>query len=202
MDWIKSWNERYDRTAEDIRFGLVVAALVLVGAINMLLTIHAGFPFGLLLLAAILFVAWVRISYVMDTPPQARGGVGSEPHKLEIGWLYGLNRWYDSLPEDRQFWVAPVVLLVAGFINMMLTLAHTFPFGLLFLLVVLAMVAIRLPYERGWLKAPPSLTLAGPPGAPHAVTHAETMPTLMEGPVAEPVPMPATSHPPEPPSVD
>jgi hypothetical protein len=208
MDWIKSWNERYDRAPEDTRFGVVVAALLLVGMINMLLTIHSGFPFGLLLLAAIVFVAWVRISYVMEVPPEARGGVAGESNKLDIGWLYGLNRWYDNLPEDRQFWVVPVVLLVAGFVNMMLTLAHAFPFGLLFLLALLALAAIRVPFIRGWLREPPSLSLAATAAvthtspAPAAVTHTEPLPMLSKTPRSEPVPMPAIPHPPDPPEVE
>jgi hypothetical protein len=216
MDWMKDWNQRYDRVPEEFRFGLVVAAMLLVGAINMLLTIHAGFPFGLLLLLAILFVAGVRLAYVMEVPPAARGGLGEAMPKLEIGWLHGLNRWYDSLPEDRQFWVLPVVLLVAGFINMMLTLSHAFPFGLLFLLVVLALVALRLPYARGWVQPPDGLSLTSSPAVAHstravaqkapvahsmpAVTHEAPLPTLTETPVSEPAPMPATPQPLQPPA--
>ena len=174
MDWVVSWNKRYERVPEDMRFGLVVSFVVLVGMINMLLTISTGFPFGLLVLLAILLIAGVRFAYILEAPAEVRGET-TEPAKLQADWVVGLNRWYDGLPEDRQFWVLPAILIVAGFVNMMLTLAHAFPFALLFLLVLLALVAIRLPYLRGWLREPPSLSLAGAPSA-HAVEHAATLP--------------------------
>ena len=174
MDWVVSWNKRYERVPEDMRFGLVASLVVLVGMINMLLTISTGFPFGLLVLLAILLIAAVRFAYILEAPAEVRGET-VEPAKLHADWVVGLNRWYDALPEDRRFWVLPAVLIVAGFVNMMLTLAHAFPFALLFLLALLALVAIRLPYLRGWLREPPSLSLAGGPSA-HAVEHAATLP--------------------------
>lgn len=174
MDWVVGWNKRYERVPEDMRFGLVVSLVVFVGLINMLLTISTGFPFALLVLLAILFIAGVRFAYILEAPADIRGEA-VEPAKLHADWVVGLNRWYDALPEERRFWVLPAVLIVAGFINMMLTIAHAFPFALLFLLVLLALVAIRLPYLRGWLSEPPSLSFAGAPSAP-AVEHTAALP--------------------------
>ena len=65
-------------------------------------------------------------------------------------WVLNLNRWYDALPESRRLWVFPAVLLIGGATNMKLTIAFGFPFGLLFLLTLLLLVAVRAPYTAGW----------------------------------------------------
>ena len=52
--------------------------------------------------------------------------------------------------------------------------------------VLLALAVIRVPFIRGWLREPPSLSLAGPAAVTHgspAVTHAEPLPMLSETPI-------------------
>jgi hypothetical protein len=67
------------------------------------------------------------------------------------------------MPELRRFWVFPVILLVAGTLNMLLTIWAGFPFGLIFLLAIFALVAMRAPYAAGLLKSPPSGSAVGVP---------------------------------------
>ena len=52
-----SWNHWYDRVPEELRYQFVLWPLLALGAINMMLTIASGFPFGLLLLLGIIVVA-------------------------------------------------------------------------------------------------------------------------------------------------
>ncbi len=61
------------------------------------------------------------------------------------------NRWYDSTPEDWHPHIVLWPLAFAGFINMQLSIASGFPFGVLVLLGLLAIASIRLPYTRGWI---------------------------------------------------
>jgi peptidoglycan/LPS O-acetylase OafA/YrhL len=68
-------------------------------------------------------------------------------------WVMELNRRYETIPERFRLWVVLAGLLLVGAINMTLTIHHMFPFGLLFLLVFLALFAIRGPYVAGWLTA-------------------------------------------------
>jgi hypothetical protein len=60
-----------------------------------------------------------------------------------------LNLWYDALPELQRFLVFPTVLVIAGAINMVWTISYGYPFGLLFLMALLALIAIRAPYKAG-----------------------------------------------------
>ena len=154
-DRSRRWNEWYDALPDTWRFQVVLWPLLLIGTINMILTIRSGFPFGLLVILAILVLAFVRLPY---NAKRGDGPVTRRPERVEplahVGWAWRLNRWYDGLPEWRRFWIMPAVLVVAGGLNMALTLGGHFPFALLFLLALLAMVAIRAPYVWGWL-APP-----------------------------------------------
>ena len=84
---------------------------------------------------------------------------------------------------------------------MALTIASGFPFGLLVLLAIVGIGAVRLPYVMGWGHAaraapiapapapavipPPDARLEGPPAVPHPVA-AEATP---------PEPVPAVRHP-------
>ena len=150
---VKVWNGWYDGLPEDWRFQFVVWPLIAIGAINMLLTVVAGFPFALLLVLSIIAVAVIRVPCVLGwvTAPE----VDASDAKFQIegaGWVVDLNRRYEAMPESRRFWVYPAVLLIGGALNMMLTIAYGFPFGLLFLLVLLALVAVRAPYAAGWLR--------------------------------------------------
>ena len=64
-DRVQRWNRWYDRTPEPWRFHVMVWALLIVGAVNMLLTIAVGFPFGLLLVLAIAAIAAVRVPHAL-----------------------------------------------------------------------------------------------------------------------------------------
>jgi hypothetical protein len=61
-----------------------------------------------------------------------------------------LNHWYEDLPVDRRIFVYPGVLLAGALLN-----NHWFgsPIGLVSVLAVLALVAIRKSYTSGWLAA-------------------------------------------------
>jgi hypothetical protein len=161
------WNGWYVDLPTEWRFQIVLWPLVALGAINMALTIAIGFPFGLLVLLGILFYAAVRVPAVLGwivPTVELRSGEAAE-RRLEIpgtDWLVDLNRRYDAMPELRRLWVFPVILLVAGTVNMLLTIWAGFPFGLLFLLALVFLVALRAPYAGGLLRSPPSLEPLAP----------------------------------------
>ena len=148
------WNRRYDNIPEHWRFQVVVWALLAVGAVNMLLTVMAHFPFALLVVLGIIVIAAIRVPYVLNwVAPAEQPATDAKFQIAGANWLVDLNRRYDAMPEAWRFWVYPVVLLVGGAINMILTIAYGFPFGLLFLLVLLCLVAIRAPYAAGWFRS-------------------------------------------------
>ena len=70
------------------------------------------------------------------------------------------------------------MLGTAGALNMILTLSNGFPFGLLFLLALLALIAIRGPHVAGWL-APPAISVPAaavpPPPEPAHVAPPEAL---------------------------
>jgi hypothetical protein len=157
-DRVHRWNCWYDRLPPEWRFQVVLWPLVAIGAINMALTVAHWFPFGLLVLIGILVFAAMRASYVLGWIVPAEGPRSAEAGdlRLEIAgadWLVDLNRRYDAMPEPRRFWVFPLILLVAGALNMLLTIWVGFPFGLIFLLALVAVVAVRAPYTVGLLKS-------------------------------------------------
>ena len=152
------WNRRYDALPDSWRFQVVVWSLVAVSFINMVLTIAIRFPFGLLTLLGILFVAAIRFPYSAGWIVSDAGHSSATEGKWRLearnaGWLVGLNRRYDALPEMQRFWLIAVILLLAGIVSMALTAKANVPFGLFFLLVILAIIAIRAPYSAGVLKA-------------------------------------------------
>jgi hypothetical protein len=156
-DRLHRWNRWYDRTPEQWRFHLVVWALVVVGALNMLLTISIGFPFGLLLVVAIAAIAAVRVPHALgwvwtQEAAEAAGGAGARMEIAAPSWVIAINRWYDDLPEHIRPFVLLAALAIPGALNMVLTIAGGFPFGVLFLLAVLAVIAIRAPYAAGWIQ--------------------------------------------------
>lgn len=162
-DRLQRWNQLYDRTPERWRFQVAVWALVAVGAINMLLTIAVGFPFALLLGLAILAMAAVRVPYALgwlrtegDASAAEGAGTGARMEIEAPSWMIRVNRWYDGLDETQRPLVLLAALAIPGALNMLLTFAGGFPFGLLFLLAVLALVVIRAPYTAGWYKEPAS----------------------------------------------
>lgn len=180
------WNHWYDQLPQEWRFQVIVWPLIAVGFLNMLLTLAIRFPFGLLLLLGVLCFAAIRIPYALGWIVPAAADPAGEPDawKFEIPgaeWLIDLNQRYDAMPASSRFWVYPVVLLTAGAINMALTISTGFSFGLLFLLALLALIAIRAPYAAGLLKLPPSAAtpvLSGQDSprithAPSPMSHAE-----------------------------
>jgi hypothetical protein len=159
------WNRWYDTIPGEWRFQFVVWSLLVLGTLNMMLTVATGFPFALLVLLGIIVIAGIRVPYVF--------GWVVGPTSLETGprfqiegaaWLIDLNHRYEALPESRRLWVYPAVLLIAGAINMMLTIRYGFPFGVLFLIALLALVALRAPYTAGWLRSSAPTAVPGNPG--------------------------------------
>lgn len=153
------WNGWYDRLPQDWRFQVVLWPLIAIGACNMLLTIGGGFPFGLLVLLAMLCLVAIRLPYVLGwiVPGEAASG-GPGAWRFEVGAdrLLDLNRRYDALPEFHGLVLVTTILVAAGAINMLLTIKTGFSFGLIFLVVFLALGALRGPYVAGFLKAPPA----------------------------------------------
>src|SRR4051812_19314967 len=96
-----------------------------------------------------------------------------------------LNRWYASLPEPRRILVYPAVLLAAGAINMHWTGS---PFGMVFLLALVVLFALRRSYTAGWIKPP-----AAADGSSAALEHqpkVEAPAMKAPAPAAQPAPTP------------
>jgi hypothetical protein len=174
-----SWNRRYDELPQEYRFHFVFWFVIAVAALNMALTIADGFPFGLLVLLAVAWIASIRVPYVLgwvkpDHVHDEAAGHTATAH-MEIrppAWVYELNHWYDAVPEfERPFYLLGALAL-AGTVNMALTIAYAFPFGLLFLLAFLAVLAIRAPFVAGWFV--PVAAPTKPLALPRQETHAET----------------------------
>lgn len=158
---LSDWNRWYDGLPQEWRFQLILWPLIALGVVNMLLSLSsAAFPFGLLVLLGVLFVAAVRVPYILGwiTPahafPSGAGGARLQIAGAGADWIAGLNQRYEAVPEKRRFWIFPAILVIAGAINMQMTISYGWPFGLLFLLVLLAMVVVRAPYVHGLLRPP------------------------------------------------
>jgi len=194
------WNLWYDNVSEEWRFQFVVWSLLILGAINMVLTISVGFPFALLVVLGIIVIAAIRLPYFLGWVNHHQ--TEQTDPRFEIagaGWLIDLNHRYEAMPESRRFWVYPAILLIAGAINMMLTIGYGFPFGLLFLLALLALVFVRAPFTAGWLRQQPSVSTA-PAADDPALGHNAVLPIshLEEPPVThEPGPRLADNEVPE-----
>ncbi|RAI57697.1 hypothetical protein [Roseicella frigidaeris] len=154
-DRLYRWNRWYDGIPEAWRFQVVIWGLIVIGALNMLMTIAVGFPFGLLLLLAIAAITAIRLPHAFGWLQAGESEAAGSGARMEItapDWVVRVNRWYDDLPEHSRPFVLLAALAIPGAINMMLTIAGGFPFGLLFLLAVLLLLAIRAPYAAGWIK--------------------------------------------------
>lgn len=172
-DRLQRWNLWYEQTPEKWRFQFVLWILLIVGAVNMLLTVAVGFPFALLVGIAIAIMAAIRVPYALGwLRTESTAAAAGADARMEIeapSWVIRLNRWYDSLDDMQRALVLLAALAIPGMLNMLLTFAGGFPFGLLFLLALLAVLAIRAPYTAGWLKEAPDTaapTLAAAPETP------------------------------------
>ncbi|MBL6077412.1 hypothetical protein JMJ56_05285 [Belnapia sp. T18] len=164
---VQHWNRLYDQAPEDLRFNVVAGAVVLIGAVNMWLTVEIGFPFALLVILAIAALVAVRLPHAMGWVRPHPEQPGRAQMRIEgADSLYRWNLWYDGLTEPQRSAVLLVILLGAGIVNMLLTIGNGFPFGLLFLLAILALVAVRGPYAAGWLVPPAEPMLGAGPQAP------------------------------------
>jgi hypothetical protein len=70
-DALYRWNRRWDDAPEGALARLGVCTLLGVGAINMMMTIETGFPFGLLVIGAIALMLAIRMPFALGwlTPP-------------------------------------------------------------------------------------------------------------------------------------
>ncbi len=196
-DRLEQWNRWYDGLPDEWRFQFVLWPVLIVGAINMVLTIGFGFPFGLLVVLAIAALACCRVPYafgwVQGTDPNApHGQAGGAKPMFQLGridWVWNVNTWYEAQPELVRFWVVPAVLILVGTINMILTISARFPFGLLFLIALVGVAFIRGSYTSGWLTEPPDVHAPAQPVAPvPLLTHEDTKPAVHEPVVAAPTP--------------
>jgi hypothetical protein len=160
-DRLNRWNRWFDGTPDDWHAHIVLWPLVLAGFINMQLSIASGFPFGVLVLLALLWIASIRLPYtrgwIVPGPDPAR----DEGARLVFGradWIYDINERYEAMPDDRRFFVIPAILIVAGTLNLWLTFEHGWVFGGLFLLVLLVVLAVRAPYVWGVIAPPEKVT--------------------------------------------
>jgi hypothetical protein len=199
-DRVLEFNAWYESLPEMWRFQVIVWGLVVLGAINMVLTIWARFPFAMLVVAGIMIFAALRVPYIVGWIRPAAGTPARPPAKIELSgdgwdWARRVNVWYDNESENNQRIVVILVLLVSGLLNMWMTIESRFPFGLLFLLVCLGMIAIRVPYRMGWLKP----KAAAPAVAAPAPSPTIAAPAVQVEAAPKPAPKPAVARPMPPP---
>jgi hypothetical protein len=193
-DRLYQWNRWYNGLPQEWRFQVVFWFMIAVGAINMTLTIADGFPFGLLVLLAVIWVASIRVPFALGWLKHSDSDLSGEAvARIEIqtaAWIYRLNLWYETVPEfDRPYYMLGALIVVGG-INMALTIAHAFTFGLLFLIGLLAILVIRAPFVAGWYLPPATAQapLALPPQsvrieAPMSAISADTAPASEPPPI-------------------
>jgi hypothetical protein len=160
---IARWNRLYDEAPADLRFQVLIWALVAIGALNMMLTIWMGFPFGLLLVIAIAAIAWIRVAPRLDLAGPMRApelirqpDPGEDERTILGGWANSFpafNTWMDGLTEMQRLGVHLGILGAAGVLNMLFSIHGDFPFGLLFLLALVALAVIRGPWVRARTRA-------------------------------------------------
>src|SRR3954470_5636876 len=91
------WNLWYDGLPEFWRFQFIVWSLLVLGTINMMLTIAVRFPFALLVVLAILIIAALRVPYAMGwvAPPDKTVSPGWRFQHDRAQWLVNVNRRYE-----------------------------------------------------------------------------------------------------------
>ncbi len=190
MGQLRRWNRWYDELPELLRFPVVLGLLVIVGAINLALTIATRFPFGLLVLLAIAVLAAIRLPYLIGPDNPARSDWGepepAAPEPSHGGLMSRANHWYESFPELWRFQLIVWALVLVGAVNLALTIAVRLPFGLLVLIAVVLIAAIRLPYLRGRVRAAPAVQPAAreplPPALEPIPPHEAALPPQVEHP--------------------
>jgi hypothetical protein len=160
-DRLIRWNRWFDDTPEDWHAHIVLWPLAFAGFLNMQLTIASGFPFGVLVLLTLLGFATVRLPYTRGwiiPGPDPASDTGARFLFGRADWLYDLNARYEALPETRRFFVIPGILILGGTLNLVMTFTRGWAFGGVFLLVLLAVIALRAPYVWGVIAAPEKVT--------------------------------------------
>ena len=80
LERFAAWNNWYDGLPEAWRFQMILWPILVLGAVNMLLTVALGFPFGLLPLLGVGALAYIRITHRTMTQAAVRsGGAPVEP---------------------------------------------------------------------------------------------------------------------------
>lgn len=74
---ISAWNRWYDGLPEEWRFQMILWPVLILGAINMLLTVASGFPFGILPLLGAGAIAYIRATYRYLEAAEAQSGDGT-----------------------------------------------------------------------------------------------------------------------------
>jgi len=165
-DRLNRWNRWFDSTPEEWHAHILLWPLAFAGFINMQLSIASGFPFGVLVLLGLLVIASIRLPYTRGwivPGPDPASDTGARFQFGRADWIHDLNERYEALPEARRFFVIPAILIVAGTANLVLTATRGWTFGGLFLLVLLAVLLVRVPYVWGVI-APSEKVIEGPLG--------------------------------------
>ena len=89
LERIKAWNEYYDSLPADWRFQMILWPILVLGVLNMLLSIASGFPFGLLPLLGAGAVAYIRFTHHYMTDALAKS---------------------DGKPVEPPWWIRPFLL--------------------------------------------------------------------------------------------
>ncbi len=105
VDRMVSWNRWYDRLPPEWRFHLVLWPFIILGAINLMLTVSIRLPFGLLLILGFFAVGVVRAAYLQGryrpSPALATASEGGASYRLP-SWVIAANRRYDALAETQR----------------------------------------------------------------------------------------------------
>lgn len=94
LERISAWNRWYDGLPEEWRFQMILWPVLILGAINMLLTVASGFPFGILPLLGAGVIAYVRAThrYMVTAESQADGALAEPPWWIRPFMGYGRRR--------------------------------------------------------------------------------------------------------------
>ncbi|RYI22942.1 MAG: hypothetical protein EON48_07925 [Acetobacteraceae bacterium] len=143
LDQLYRWNAWFDAQTPRDRFDLAVWAVVILGLLNLLLTLALGMAFGLLLLLGLILANVARLPYALgELPPPATAAHLAGAERLQA-WHRRITAAPDHVVSLPILGVALAAILGMGSLAALSTKAGP-GFGILFILAVVnALVVIR-----------------------------------------------------------
>ena len=158
MEQLYRWNAWFDAQTPNYRFDLAIWAVVVLGLVNLLLTMACGMAFGLLLLLGLILANLARLPYALGELP--RPAAAGDP-----AGAMRLRAWHRRIAEAPDTVVSLPILGMAlaailGMGSLAALSAKAGPaFGILFILTAVNALAVI----RGHVPARPQLNPAVQP---------------------------------------